>query len=95
MLSELSVTVGDVVRIHNWFGVVLKTHFDTNSELSIIRVQTARNIFRGHSPEYIDVRMLPEAVQLATLADLEKEIRTHHQMINSALDRMLSVTRGI
>jgi hypothetical protein len=95
MLSEARVTVGDVIKIHNWFGVVLETHFDTNGELSIIRVQTARNIFRGHGPEYIDVRLMPEAVQPAALSDLEQEIQTHNQLLNSALDRMLSAIRGI
>jgi len=93
MVPDAKIIVGDVIRIHNWFGVVLETYFDINGELSVIRVQTARNIFRGHGPEYLDVRMLPEAIQPATLTDLELEIQTHHRLLNTALDRMLAVTK--
>ncbi|NHZ72834.1 MAG: hypothetical protein GWP17_07100 [Aquificales bacterium] len=93
MVPDAKIIVGDVIKIHNWFGVVLETHFDVNGELSIIQVQTARNIFRGHGPEYLDVRMLPEAIQPATLADLELEMQTHHRLLNTVLNRMLAVTK--
>ena len=89
MVSNAKVVVGEVIKIHNWYGVVLETHFDTNGDLSIIQVQTARNIFRGHGPEYIDVRMMPEAVQPATCVELEQEIQTHHRLLNGALERLL------
>jgi hypothetical protein len=69
---------------------VLETHFDEKGELSIIRVQTARNIFRGHGPEYLDVRMQPDAVQPATLAELRQEIETHQRLLDDALARMLT-----
>lgn len=93
MVPDAKVIVGDVIRIHNWFGVVLETHFDIDGELSVIRVQTARNIFRGHGPEYIDVRMLPEAIQPATRADLEQEIQTHQRLLDTAVGRMLATAR--
>jgi hypothetical protein len=89
MVSDANVVAGDVIKIHNWFGIVLETHFDDTGELSIIRVQTARNIFRGHGPEYLDVRMQPEAIQPATLAELNQEIETHQRLLDDALARML------
>lgn len=95
MVSNAKVVVGDVVKIHNWYGVVLETHFDADDMLSIIQVQTARNIFRGHGPEYIDVRMMPDAIQAATIADLEQEIQTHYRLLNSALTRMLPATKDV
>ncbi len=94
MVSNAKVVVGDVVKIHNWYGVVFETHFDANDVLSIIQVQTVRNIFRGHGPEYIDVRMMPDAIQAATLADLEHEIQTHQRLLNGALERMLFVVNS-
>ncbi|MCZ7671780.1 MAG: hypothetical protein M5U34_33955 [Chloroflexi bacterium] len=94
MVSNAKVVVGDVVKIHNWYGVVFETHFDANDVLSIIQVQTARNIFRGHGPEYIDVRMMPDAIQAATLADLEHEIQNHQRLLNGALERMLFVVNS-
>ena len=90
MVSDAKIVVGDVVKIHNWFGVVLETHCDDRGELSIIQVQTARNIFRGHGPEYLDVRLQPDAVQPATLADLKQEIETHRRLLDGALARVLA-----
>lgn len=89
MVSDTNIEIGDVIKIHNWFGVVLETHFDDKGALSLIRVQTARNIFRGHGPEYLDVRMLPEAIQPATLVELQQEIETHQRLLDGALARMI------
>ena len=90
MVPDANVVAGDVIKIHNWLGVVLETHFDEKGELSIIRVQTARNIFRGHGPEYLDVRMQTDAIQPAKLAELKQEIETHQQLLDGALARMLA-----
>ena len=93
MVSDAKITVGDVVKIHNWYGVVLETHFDDNGSLSVIRVQTARNIFRGYGPEYVDIRLQPEAIQPAALADLQEEIATHQRLLSGALTRLLATAQ--
>lgn len=90
MVSDAKVKPGDVVRIQNWHGVVLETHFDSRGEISVIQVQTVRNIFRGFGPEYIDIRLNPDAVRLATMADLEKEILTHQRMLDGAIECLLA-----
>jgi len=87
-VGRLTIEVGDVVKIHNWFGVVLETHRDEDGALSIIRVQTTRNLFRGHGPEYVDVRMQPEAIEQAALTDLEQEIATHQRLLDGAVGRL-------
>jgi hypothetical protein len=89
MVSDTRLKQGDFVKIHNWHGVVLETHFDESGSLSVIRVQTARNLFRGYGPEYIDVRLDPDAVSFATLADLEQEIETQRRLQESAVGRLL------
>ena len=63
MVSNAKIAVGNVVKIQNWFGVVLEIHLDEDGNLSVIQVQTARNIFRGFGPEYIDVRFPYNSVQ--------------------------------
>lgn len=83
------ITTGSVIKINSWHGVVLETHYDDQDRLSIIQVQTARNIFRGHGPEYLDVRLMPEAIELASLADLQQEIDTHRRLLNGAIERLL------
>ncbi len=82
-------TMGSVVKVHSWHGVVLESHYDEQNRLSINQVQTARNIFRGHGPEYLDVRLMPEAIELATQAYLQQEIETHRRLLNGAIERML------
>ena len=89
MVSTTKIMVGDVIKIHNWFGVVLETHFDEEGDLSVIRLQTARNIFRGFGPEYIDIRLQPDAIQPASQDDLLQEIETHQRLQNGALTRLL------
>ena len=53
------------------------------------RVQTARNMFRGYGPEYIDVRLDADAVVLAKLIDLQQEIETHRRLLDGAVKQML------
>jgi hypothetical protein len=89
MVSDTGITVGEVVRIQSWHGVVLETNYDEMGALSVIRVQTARNLFRGFGPEYIDIRLNPDAIMRATLADLQQEIATHHRMLEGAVARLL------
>lgn len=89
MVQKAAVKPGDVVQIHNWYGVVLETHFDEAGALSVIRVQTARNVFRGYGPEYIDVRLDPDAIKPATRADLEREVQTHRRLLDGAVERLL------
>jgi hypothetical protein len=90
LTSNANIVKGSVVKIQKWCGVVLETHFDEQNRLSIILVQTARNIFRGHGPEFIDVRLLPEAVQPATFADLQQEVAVHNRLLNGAVERMMN-----
>jgi hypothetical protein len=90
MVQKATINRGDVIQIHNWYGVVLETHFDDSGELSVIRVQTARNIFRGYGPEYIDVRLDPETIKPATRAELEQEIATHRRLLEGAVGRLLA-----
>ncbi len=39
MVSNAKVVVGDVVKIHNWYGVVLETHFVHQTLLRMVQNQ--------------------------------------------------------
>jgi hypothetical protein len=93
MVSDATIAVGDVIKIHNWHGVVLEIHCDEEGKLSLLRVQTARNIFRGYGPEYIDVRLAPEAIEQASPSALQQEIETHQRLLEGAVDRLLTAVR--
>ncbi len=75
MVQEEQIAVGDVLKIHNWYGVVLEVHRDSaTGDVSVLRVQTTRNVLRGYGPEYIDIRMNPEAVEIGTMDELVRDL---------------------
>ena len=94
MVSNAEIKQGDVVKMHNWHGVVLETHYDEAGELTILKVQTARNLFRGYGPEYIDTRLDREAVTPAPLSALQEEIEMHRGMLEGAVQRMLAMVES-
>jgi len=79
---------GDIIKMHSWHGVVLNV-FSSDAGQIVLQVQTARNVFRGYPPEFIELTIAPEAVTPATLADLEKEISYLQQMREMGLKQML------
>lgn len=80
--------VGDIIKMHFWHGVVLDV-FTNEAGGMVLRVQTARNVFRGYPPEFIEVDLAPEAITPATRADLDKEIRLLREMRELGLQQML------
>lgn len=91
MVSNAIIKPGDVVRVHSWHGVVLETNYDESGALSVVRIQTVRNVFRGYGPEYIDVRLDAEAVVPAELANLQQEIETHRRLLDGAVERLINM----
>lgn len=67
--------VGDIIKMHSWHGVVLDV-FTNEAGGTVLRVRTARNVFRGYPPEFIEVDLAREAITPASRADLEKEIHS-------------------
>lgn len=81
--------VGDIIKMHSWHGVVLKVFENAHGAGTVLQVQTARNVFRGYPPEFIELDQAPEAVTLATRADLEQEIQYLQRMREVGLRQML------
>jgi hypothetical protein len=46
-------------------------------------------VFRGYGPEYVDVRLNLEALALATIKDLEKEIQIHRRVLKHGVEQLL------
>jgi hypothetical protein len=84
--------VGDIIKMHSWHGVVLGV-FTNEAGGIVLRVQTARNVFRGYPPEFIEVDLAPEAITPATRADLDKEINLLREMRELGLQQMLDAIR--
>ncbi len=83
---------GEIIKMHSWHGVVLDV-FIGEAGGTVLRVQTARNVFRGYPPEFIEVDLAPEAVSPAIRADLEKEIRLLQEMRELGLQQMMNAIK--
>jgi hypothetical protein len=79
---------GDIIKMHSWHGVVLNV-FTSDTGQTVLQVQTARNVFRGYPPEFIELSLAPEAVTPASRTDLDKEINYLQQMREVGLKQML------
>lgn len=84
--------VGDIIKMQWWHGVVLKV-FKNEAGGTVLQVQTARNVFRGYGPEFIEVDIAPEAISPATEADLEREINQLQEARESGLRKMFEAIR--
>jgi hypothetical protein len=80
--------VGDIIKMHAWHGVVLNV-FSSETGRTVLQVQTARNVFRGYPPEFIEVEAAPDAISPATRQDLEAEIDYLQRMREVGLRQML------
>ena len=80
--------VGDVIKIHSWHGVVLNV-FTNEKGGTALQVQTARNVFRGYPPEFIELDVAPESINPANRADLEQEVQYLHRMREIGLQQMM------
>jgi hypothetical protein len=83
---------GDIVKMHSWHGVVLDV-FTNDRGSVILKVQTARNVFRKLPPELIELDAAPGQISLASQAELVAEIERHRQVQQSALAAMLKEIR--
>lgn len=87
--------IGDVIKIQNWYGVVLDITYTADNQPAILQVQTPRNVFRNMGPEFIDVRLAPDKIQPATRADLDDEIEFRRKLLETSLEDMLKVTEPV
>ena len=86
--------VGDIIRMRAWHGVVLDV-FKNEAGKTILRVQTARNVFRRLNPEFIEIDLAPEMIEPATLADLQAEIENYQQVLNDSITELVEKSNPV
>jgi hypothetical protein len=79
--------VGQIIKMRSWHGRVLDK-FQSPEGKTVLRVQTARNVFRGLPPEFIEFDLDPEHITPATLEDLDGEIHQHREMLEYRLQQL-------
>jgi len=81
---------GAVVKMFSWTGVVLDV-LTGEAGKTILKVQTPRNIFRMKAPEYIEVDLAPQALELATMADMQAEIERLRRLQDIEISKLLAM----
>ena len=76
--------VGQIIRLRSWHGVVLDV-FTNEVGKTILRVQTVRNVFRRLNPEFIEFDLAPEAIEVASLEDLEAEVASYEAVLQQSI----------
>ena len=56
---------------------------------TILRVQTVRNIFRRLNPEFIEFDVAPEAIEAASMEELEAEVANYEEVLQASLRELV------
>ena len=80
--------VGQIIRLRSWHGVVLDV-FTNEVGKTILRVQTVRNVFRRLNPEFIEFDLAPEAIEVASLEDLEAEVASYEAVLQQSIRELV------
>ena len=80
--------VGEIIRLRSWHGVVLDV-FTNEVGKTILRVQTVRNIFRRLNPEFIEFDVAPEAIEAASMEELEAEVANYEEVLQASLRELV------
>lgn len=84
--------VGQIIRLRSWHGVVLDV-FTNEAGKTILRVQTVRNVFRRLNPEFIEFDLAPDAIEPASLDDLQAEVASYEAVLQQSLQELVSHAR--
>ena len=80
--------VGQIIRLRSWHGVVLDV-FTNEVGKTILRVQTVRNVFRRLTPEFIEFDLAPEAIEAASLEDLQAEVASYEAVLQQSIRELV------
>jgi hypothetical protein len=70
-----------------WHGVVLDKFVNQQGN-TILKVQTARNVFRRLNPEFIEYDLAPDVIEIATVQQLQDEIAGYMETLNKSLQEI-------
>ncbi len=81
--------IGQVIRLRSWHGVVLDV-FTNEVGKTILRVQTVRNVFRRMNPEFIEFDLAPDAIEVASMEELQGEVARYQGMLQQSIQELVS-----
>jgi hypothetical protein len=63
--------------------------FTNEAGKTILRVQTVRNVFRRLNPEFIELDLAPDAIELASLDDLQAEVASYEAVLQQSIRELV------
>ncbi len=75
--------------MRSWHGVVLDV-FTNEVGKTILRVQTVRNVFRRMNPEFIEFDLAPDAIEVASMEELQGEVARYQGMLQQSIQELVS-----
>jgi hypothetical protein len=57
---------------------------------TILRVQTVRNVFRRMNPEFIEFDLAPDAIEVASMEELQGEVARYQGMLQQSIQELVS-----
>lgn len=85
--------VGQIIRLRSWHGVVLDV-FTNEAGRTVLRVQTVRNVFRRLNPEFIEFDLAPDAIEAASLEDIEAEVASYEAVLQQSIQELVGHARS-
>ena len=85
--------VGQIIRLRSWHGVVLDV-FTNEDGKTLLRVQTVRNVFLRLNPEFIEFDLAPDAIEVASLQDLEAEVANYEAALQQSIQDLFGHVRS-
>ena len=64
--------------------------FTNDAGKTILRVQTVRNFFRRLNPEFIELDLAPDTVEVASLDDLQAELASYEAVLQQSIRELVS-----
>lgn len=67
--------------------------FTNDAGKTILRVQTVRNIIRRLYPEFIEFDLAPDAIEPASLDDLQAEVASYKAVLQQSIRELVGHAR--
>ncbi len=88
-MSNMSIpTVGQLVRVGSWVGVVVDVFTSDASDKHIVRINFVKNVYKQQPPELHILEDIENVLTIATAEDLQQEIERYEKRKEEELEAL-------
>ncbi len=81
-------TVGQLVRVGSWVGVVVDVFMSDASDKRIVRINFVKNVYKQQPPELHILEDIENVLMIATAEDLQQEIERYEKRKEEELEAL-------